>query len=63
MAKLKERKYRCMCGEEVKEYVWDNELESHNFPCPKCHNNLKISDIVKEEKIQVQGIRTPTKNR
>ena len=63
MAKLKERKYRCVCGEEVKEYVWDTDLESHNFPCTKCKNEINASNLVKEQKIEVQGIRTPTKNR
>ena len=63
MAKLKERKYRCVCGEEVKEYVWDTDLESHNFPCTKCKNEINVSNLVKEQKIEVQGIRTPTKNR
>ena len=60
---LKERKYKCKCGEEVKEYVWDNDLDKYEFPCTKCHKSLKNSDIVKEKKVEVQGIRTPTKNR
>lgn len=61
--KLKERKYKCNCGEELKEYVWDSDLEKHEFPCTQCHNILKNSDLVQEAKVEVQGIRTPTKNR
>lgn len=61
--KLKERKYKCECGEVIKEYVWDNDLDKHKFPCAKCHKSLKNSDIVQEKKVEVQGIRTPTKNR
>lgn len=60
---LKERKYQCECGELAKEYVWDNDLDKYEFPCPKCRANLKNSDLVKEKKVEVQGIRTPTKNR
>lgn len=60
---LKERKYKCTCGQETKEYVWDNELDSHEFPCPQCHKNLKNCDLMQEIKVEVQGIRTPTKNR
>jgi hypothetical protein len=63
MAKLKERHYKCVCGEEVKEYVWDTDLESHSFPCVQCLQKVDISNLVKEEKVEVQGIRTPTKNR
>ena len=60
---LKERKFKCECGEEMKEYVWDSDLDSCEFPCKKCHKILNNSDIVREEKVEVQGIRTPTKNR
>lgn len=63
MAKLKERKYKCECGEEVKEYIWDTDLESYSFPCIQCLQKVDISNLVKEEKVEVQGIRTPTKNR
>ena len=60
---LKERKYQCKCGEVIKEYVWDNDLDKYEFPCVQCHNILKNSDLLKETKVEVQGIRTPTKNR
>ena len=61
--RLKERKFKCECGEVTKEYVWDNDLEKHKFPCKKCSQKVNFSNLVKEEKVEVQGIRTPTKNR
>jgi predicted SprT family Zn-dependent metalloprotease len=60
---LKERKYKCKCGEEVKEYVWDNDLDKYEFPCTQCSQKVNFSNLVKEKKVEVQGIRTPTKNR
>ena len=61
--RLKERKFKCECGEVAKEYVWDNDLEKHKFPCKKCSQKVNFSNLVKEEKVEVQGIRTPTINR
>lgn len=59
---LKERKYLCECGSEFKEYVWDNDLDKYSFKCP-CKRTITKDNLIKEKKVEVQAIRTETKNR
>jgi len=58
--KLSPRKYKCKCGAELTEYVWDSDLHKKKFKCPTCSGELTL---VKVEKVSATAIRTPTKNR
>jgi hypothetical protein len=60
--KLTPRVYRCKCGEEIKEYVWDNDVAKATFKC-NCGTTLGFNDIKIEKVGSVTAIRTPTKNR
>lgn len=61
--KLTPRVYKCKCGFELKEYVWDSDVHKQKFKCPSCLKNVGFKNI-KIEKVQLlTGIRTPTKNR
>lgn len=56
--------YLCpKCGVESKHHVWDNEIETTEFSCPKCAEKLSAQNRVENKKIEVPGIKTPTKNR
>ncbi len=59
----KQRTYQCKCGGLTKEYIWDNELEKTKVKCSDCNKTLTIDNLVKVNKDNLIGIRTPTKNR
>lgn len=61
--KYRQQLYICKCGQEFKYYVWDNEIETTEFSCPKCAEKLSAQNRVENKKIEVPGIKTPTKNR
>jgi hypothetical protein len=60
--KLTPRTYKCKCGAEIKEYVWDNDIHKAKFKC-NCGATLGFKDIKVEKVGSVTAIRTPTKNR
>jgi hypothetical protein len=60
---FKQRTYKCKCGATTKEYVWDNELDKTKVQCSECSKMLGSKDLLKENKVDAVGIRTPTKNR
>jgi len=61
--KLIPRTYKCKCGAELKEYVWDSELQEKKLECPDCSGVLTFNNIKVEKVGSVIAIRTPTKNR
>jgi hypothetical protein len=61
--KLVPRNYKCKCGAELKEYVWDSDVHKAKFKCPACSGVLGFNDIKIEKTGSVTSIRTPTKNR
>lgn len=60
---FKQHIYRCKCGTLTKEYVWDDELNKTKVKCTDCNKTLGSKDLLKENKVEAVGIRTPTKNR
>jgi predicted SprT family Zn-dependent metalloprotease len=61
--KLLPRKYKCKCGKEITEYVWDSEIHDKIITCESCGDNLGFNDIKVDKVGSVTAIRTPTKNR
>lgn len=61
--KYKQRNYKCSCGAELKEYVWDSDLEKSEFVCTQCESKITAKNLVTETKQQLTAIRTDTKNR
>ena len=57
------RKYKCKCGTINECYVWQSDLEKHDFGCKKCNKLIVYDQIIKEVKPQLTSIRTDTKNR
>lgn len=56
--------YKCPhCNLVQSHFVWDNELKTTIHECDQCHQGLIYNDIFHPKKIQVPGLRTPTKNR
>lgn len=60
--RLTPRTYKCKCGDEIKEYVWDSDVVRVKFKC-SCGSILGFKDIKIEKVGSVTAIRTPTKNR
>jgi hypothetical protein len=60
--KLIPRTYKCKCGAEVREYVWDSNVNKQKFKC-KCGATLGFKDIKVDKVGSLTSIRTPTKNR
>ena len=60
---FKQQTYKCKCGALTKEYVWENELDKTKVKCSDCSKTLGIKELVKVNKNDFIGIRTPTKNR
>jgi len=63
MNKLVQRRYKCKCGHELKDYVWDSDVHSKTFQCPDCGDTLGFNNIKVEKVGKSAAIRTPTKNR
>lgn len=63
MNKLTQRRYKCKCGHELKEYVWDSDVHSKTFKCPACNATLGFNNIKIDKVGKAAAIRTPTKNR
>lgn len=61
--KLVPRTYRCKCGADLKEYVWDSDVHKAKFKCLACSGALGFHNIKIEKVGSVTAIRTPTKNR
>ena len=61
--KFQPRKYKCKCGEELTEYVWDSEIHEKKLECPSCLSVLDFNNIKIDKVSSVTAIRTPTKNR
>lgn len=59
---LYQQLYKCLCGLITKHYVWSVDLNKSKFKCG-CGKKLTTANIHTEEKPEVPGIRTPTKNR
>jgi hypothetical protein len=57
------RIYKCKCGSNEEQFVWQSELGKHKFSCSKCKIKLDIKNIYKLPQIETAAIRTPTKNR
>ena len=54
--------YVCLCGKEVKEYVWDNEIKTKRLKC-ECKKQLSYKNLKPVADVNFPAIRTPTKNR
>ena len=65
MSKCQLTNYKCpTCLTEQKHYAWDNELKTTKQDCVKgCKKKLTDKNLFVPEKIDLIGIRTPTKNR
>ena len=61
--KLISRNYLCECGAELKELVWDNDVQKKKFKCNECGAQLGFKDIKIKSSVSAPAIRTPTKNR
>lgn len=59
----KKRNYKCKCGEEISEYVWDNDIHDKKFECPSCGEELGFNQIKIKKVGTHTAIRTDTKNR
>ena len=60
--KLILRTYKCKCGDEIKFYVWDSDINWYEFPCV-CGATIGFKNIKVDKIGTVTAIRTPTKNR
>lgn len=63
MSQYKKHKYRCKCGKEYNEYVWDTDIKKHKFKCIECKAIIGRTKLVIDKLISITSIRTPTKNR
>ena len=61
--KLIQRNYVCNCGAELKELVWDNDIQKKKFKCSECGAQLGFKNIKTNNSVSAPAIRTPTKNR
>ena len=57
------REYKCKCGSNEEQFVWESELTNYTFKCNKCNKELDIKNLKTKEVPQTAAIRTPTKNR
>ena len=57
------RTYRCKCGTNTEDYVWESSIREHTIKCTKCESVLSFDHIKVEKVLHITSIRTPTKNR
>ena len=57
------KNYKCKCGANLEEFVWESELHKHTFECTKCNKIVGARSLVVRKVAQSTSIRTPTKNR
>lgn len=57
------RIYKCKCGSNEEQFVWESELAKFKFSCSKCKKEIKFVQLIINKIGQSASIRTPTKNR
>lgn len=60
---IRKREYKCKCGAVKASWVWDSDLQTHDFECKECGELIKFNNLIQDKSVQTTAIRTPTKNR
>lgn len=57
------RIYKCKCGSNEEQFVWESDIKKHKFKCSKCQKEITFVQLIINKTVQLTAIRTPTRNR